>query len=107
MGSARSRRLRLLESLRKTISDKLHSKVQTARNGNGFSPLENTSAIYNQAKKIAPELLEQLLNVHVRTCEEEGLTVLSVRGCEPDDLERKQMLSAVRAAVLRSQTRFG
>jgi hypothetical protein len=108
MGTSRSRRLRLLESLRRTMSDKLHDKVSSSYRGNGsFSPPENTSAIYTHAKRVAPELLDQLLNVHVRACEEQGLPTVSPTGQESDDLRRKQMLSAVRAAVLRSQTRFG
>lgn len=108
MGSARSRRLRLLESLRRTISEKLHQKVSDSSvAGNGFGPPENTSAIYVQAKTVAPELLDQLLNVHIRACEEQGMNVVSPTSDAPDDLERKRMLSAVRAAVMRSQTRFG
>jgi hypothetical protein len=108
MGSARSRRLRLLESLRRTISDKLHQKVSSSGPSlGGFSPPENTSAIYLQAKHVAPDLLDQLFNVHKRTCEEQGQPMITGQGPEPSDLERKQMLSAVRAAVMRSQTRFG
>lgn len=108
MGCARSRRLRLLESLRKTISDKLHEKVSTASVANGgFGPPENTSAIYQQAKHVAPDLLDQLFNVHQRACEEQGQPMITGKGPEPDDLERKQMLSAVRAAVMQSQTRYG
>lgn len=108
MGCARSRRLRLLESLRKTISDKLHEKVNASSvAGNGFAPPENTNAIYVQAKRLAPELLDQLLNVHMRACEEQGTTAVTQKGDEPNDLERRQMLSAVRAAVMRSQTRYG
>ena len=105
---ARSRRLRLLESLRRTISEKLHRKVSSSSVSNvGFSPPENTSAIYQQAKHVAPDLLDQLFNVHQRTCEEQGQPMIIGQGPEPNDLERKQMLSAVRAAVMRSQTRFG
>ena len=108
MGTSRSRRLRLLESLRRTMSDKLHDKVNSSYRGNGsFSPPENTSAIYTHAKRVAPELLDQLFNVHIKACEEQGLPAAPAPGHEPDDLERKQMLSAVRAAVMRSQTRFG
>ena len=108
MGSARSRRLRLLESLRRTISDKLHQKVSVSSGSNGgIRPPENTSAIYQQAKHVAPDLLDQLFNVHQRACEEQGLPMITGKGPEPSDLERKQMLSAVRAAVMRSQTRFG
>ena len=106
MGTARSRRLRLLESLRRTISDKLHQKVTSSVNGD-LRPCENTSAIYTQAKEVAPDLLDQLLNVHVRACEEQGLSIVTPLDHEPGDLERKRMLSAVRAAVMRSQTRFG
>lgn len=108
MGTARSRRLRLLESLRRTISDKLHQKVSLSSAINGsFKPPENTSAIYHQAKHIAPDLLDQLFNVHQRACEEQGQPIITGQGPKPSDLERKQMLSAVRAAVMRSQTRFG
>ena len=108
MSMARSRRLRLLESLRRTISDKLHHKVSTTSVGNnGFGPPENTSAIYTQAKHVAPDLLDQLFNVHIRACQEQGLNMVTPMDDEPGDLERKQMLSAVRAAVMRSQTRFG
>ncbi len=108
MGTARSRRLRLLESLRRTISDKLHKKVTRPGGLNrGFKPPENTSAIYQQAKHVAPDLLDQLFNVHQRTCEEQGQPMITGQGPELSDLERKQMLSAVRAAVMRSQTRFG
>ena len=108
MGTSRSRRLRLLESLRRTISDKLHQKVHTSSLSNGsFTPPENTSAIYLQAKRVAPELLDQLFNVHIRACEEQGSPPHVPEGGGSDDLERKQMLSAVRAAVMRSQTRFG
>jgi hypothetical protein len=90
------------------MSNKLHDKVSSSYRGNGsFGPPENTSAIYTHAKRVAPELLDQLLNVHVRTCEEQGLTTIPHPGHEPDDSERKQMLSAVRAAVMRSQSRFG
>lgn len=108
MGTARSRRLRLLESLRRTISDKLHQKVTTTgASKHGLRPCENTSAIYTQAKEVAPDLLDQLLNVHVRACEEQGLNMVTPKNEEPGDLERKRMLSAVRAAVMQSQTRFG
>lgn len=108
MTKARSRRLRLLESLRRTMSDKLHEKVCSAGvSANGFGVPENTSAIYRQAQRIAPELLDQLLTVHARTCEEQGRPVPPGPRDDSTDLQRKQMLSAVRAAVMRSQARFG
>jgi hypothetical protein len=108
MAHTRSRRLRLLESLRKTISEKLHQKVwSTAGFGAASNPPENTSAIYLLAKRVAPDLLDQLFNVHIRACEEQGMPISSPADREFGDLERKQMLSAVRAAVMKSQTRFG
>ena len=108
MGTPRSRRLRLLESLRRTISEKLHQTVLDRAAANGSSsPPENTSAIYLMAKKVAPDLLDQLFAVHVRACEEQGLPPVPCGRNEPDEQQRKQMLSAVRAAVMRSQTRFG
>jgi hypothetical protein len=108
VSKARSRRLRLLESLRRTMSDKLHEKVcSSSVSASGFGVPENTSAIYRQAQRIAPELLDQLLNVHARTCEEQGHPQRPAGPMDGNDIERKQMLSAVRAAVMRSQTRFG
>jgi hypothetical protein len=108
MGTARSRRLRLLESLRRTISEKLHQKVSESSGSNsGIRPPENTSAIYQQAKHVAPDLLDQLFTVHQRACEEQGVPMITGQETELDDLERKQMLSAVRAAVMQSQTRYG
>jgi hypothetical protein len=90
------------------MSDKLHQKVSCSSvTTNGFGAPENTSAIYTQAKRVAPDLLDQLLHVHVRTCEEQGLPIFTSPEDKSSDLERKQMLSAVRAAVMRSQTRFG
>jgi hypothetical protein len=90
------------------MSDKLHEKVcSSSVTASGFGVPENTSAIYRQAKRVAPELLDQLLNVHVRACEEQGQPVPPDVRRETDDLERQQMLSAVRAAVMQSQARFG
>lgn len=109
MVPTRSRRLRLLESLCRTISDMLHDRVHRAAVARGFSPVpESTSAIYTLAKAEVPDLLDQLLLVHHRACEERGETVPSREpGLPRDDGERKRMLSAVRAAVLRSEDRFG
>jgi hypothetical protein len=108
MGKPRSRRLRLLESLRKTINEKLHQRVWSKAALNGApNPPENTSAIYLSAKQVAPDLLDQLFAVHVRACEEQGVPPRPTGPNENEDHQRKQMLSAVRAAVMRSQTRFG
>jgi len=90
------------------MSDKLHEKVcSSSVSANGLGVPENTGAIYRQAMHVAPELLDQLLNVHVRACEEQGEPPLSESRPTNDDIERRQMLSAVRAAVMRSQARFG
>jgi hypothetical protein len=90
------------------MSDKLHEKVcSSSVSAHGLGVPENTSAIYRQAMRVAPELLDQLINVHVRACEEQGEPPLSDQRPSTDDMQRRQMLSAVRAAVMRSQTRFG
>ena len=103
--AVRSRRLRLLESLRATLSEKLHSKVFCVSRSCGRHAPENTSAIYAMASVATPDLLDQLLLVHHRVHEErEGL-----QGLEPvptDDIERKRMLSAVRATVDRAAHRL-
>ncbi len=103
--AVRSRRLRLLESLRATLSEKLHSKVFHVARSCGRHAPENTSAIYAMAAAATPDLLDQLLLVHHRVHEEqEGL-----QGLEPvpmDDMERKRMLSAVRATVDRAAHRL-
>jgi hypothetical protein len=103
MAEPRSRRLRLLESLRRTISEMLHTKVQRAASNRGHGAPYNTSSIYTSAEEEAPELLDQLLFVHKRVGEERGE---DVPPSSPDRLaesERKAMLSAVRAAVNRSR----
>lgn len=109
MVPTRSRRLRLLESLCRTISDMLHDRVQRAAAARGFAPApESTSAIYTLAKAEVPDLLDQLLLVHHRACEERGEATPGPDADLPrDDGERKRMLSAVRAAVLRGEHRFG
>lgn len=105
MAPLRSRRLRLLDGLRKTISSMLHERVRADAEGSGRPAPESTSAIYAVARSSQPQLLDQLLNVHLRACQERGE---SVRPAPPtSDTERQRMLSAVRAVVLRSETRFG
>jgi len=102
----RSRRLRLLESLRHTLSDKLHIQVSRAAKKCGRHEPDNTSAIYAMAVAATPDLLDQLLLVHHRVDEERGnATDDGVPPC--DDIERKRMLSAVRATVERAASRLG
>jgi hypothetical protein len=99
MARLRSRRLRLLESLRRTLSEKLHFQVWRAARQCGRRTPENTSAIYAMAKAATPELLDQLLLVHHRALQEEGTLPHQPQGPPVDDIERKRMLSAVRATV--------
>ena len=105
--AARSRRLRLLESLRHTLSEKLHSQVGRAATGCGRHQPENTGEIYAMAAAATPELLDQLLLVHHRVREERGEVVEAPVQPPVDDLERKRMLSAVRATVDRVSLKVG
>lgn len=109
MGSTRSRRLRFLESLRRAISEKLHDRARrVGPRSTGCERPESTSAIYAAAMREFPDLLEQLLCVHQRARQELGeLGPKAPPATQLSDLERKRMLSAVRAAVLRSQMRVG
>jgi hypothetical protein len=99
MSRLRSRRLRLLESLRRTLSEKLHFQVWRAARQCGRRTPENTSAIYAMAKAATPDLLEQLLLVHHRALQEEGELPPQPATPPVNDIERKRMLSAVRATV--------
>ena len=99
MSRLRSRRLRLLESLRRTLSEKLHFQVWRAARQCGRRAPENTSAIYAMAKAATPDLLDQLLLVNHRALQEEGALPQHPAGPSVDDIERKRMLSAVRATV--------
>jgi len=102
MAQPRSRRLRLLESLRRTINDMLHEKVQRAAMARGHGVPQNTQSIYTSATDEVPELLEQLLFVHRRVGQERGDEVPSVPPGSLDHGRRQAMLSAVRAAVKQS-----
>lgn len=106
MAATRSRRLRLLESLRRTISEKLHERVRRAARGKGRGIPLNTSSIYASARSEAPELLDQLLLVHQRVGEERGEASASEPREQLTDAERRAMLSAVRAAVNRTRERL-
>jgi hypothetical protein len=102
-----SRRLRLLESLRHTLSEKLHSQVSSAARTCGRHQPVNTSEIYAMAAAATPELLDQLLLVHHRVREERGEIAPQEAHPPDDDVERKRMLSAVRATVDRMTFRIG
>ena len=107
MARVRSRRLRLLESLRRTLSEKLHIQVWRAAHQAGRRTPENTNAIYAMAKAATPELLDQLLLVHHRALQEQGELPDNPPDLPVDDVERKRMLSAVRATVDRMSMELG
>jgi hypothetical protein len=106
MAQPRSRRLRLLESLRCTINEMLHEKVQRAAMARGHGAPQNTQSIYTSAADEVPELLEQLLFVHRRVGQERGEKIPPVPPGSLDHGRRQAMLSAVRAAVKRSSAGF-
>ena len=107
MAQPRSRRLRLLESLRRTINDMLHEKVQRAAMARGHCAPQNTQSIYTSASDEVPELLDQLLFVHRRVAQERGEDIPPTPPGSLDHNRRKAMLSAVRAAVKRSNANLG
>jgi hypothetical protein len=99
----RSRRLRLLESLRRTMNEILHNRVHRLAQKRGHGAPQNTSSIYASAAEEAPELLDQLFFVHRRVGEEMGEEVDPTPPEDLDQQRRRAMLSAVRAAVNRSR----
>lgn len=103
MAHSRSRRLRLLESLRKTINEMLHERVVNAASQKGRGAPINTSSIYTSASREAPELLDQLLFVQRRVEQEIGVDVPVTPLENLEDPDRRAMLSAVRAAVNRTR----
>jgi len=103
MAPQRSRRLRLLESLRRTMNEILHDRVHRTALKRGHGAPQNTSSIYASAAEDAPELLDQLFFVHRRVGEEMGEEVDPNTPDRLDENQRKAMLSAVRAAVHRSR----
>jgi len=103
MAPQRSRRLRLLESLRRTMNEILHDRIHRLALKRGHGAPQNTSSIYASASEEAPELLDQLFFVHRKVGEEKGEEVDSSTPDTLDERQRKAMLSAVRAAVHRSR----
>ena len=99
----RSRRLRLLESLRRTMNEILHDRVHRLAQKRGHGAPRNTSSIYASASEEAPELLDQLFFVHRKVGEEMGDEIESETPDRLDERQRRAMLSAVRAAVHRSR----
>jgi len=103
MAPQRSRRLRLLESLRRTMNEILHDRVHRLAQKRGHGAPQNTSSIYASASEEAPELLDQLFFVHRKVGEEMGEQIDPETPDRLDEHQRRAMLSAVRAAVHRSR----
>ena len=103
MAPQRSRRLRLLESLRRTMNEILHDRVHRLAQKRGHGAPQNTGSIYTSAAEDAPELLDQLFFVHRKVGEEMGDEIESETPDRLDERQRRAMLSAVRAAVHRSR----
>ena len=103
MAPQRSRRLRLLESLRRTMNEILHNRVLRTAQKRGHGVPQNTGSIYTSASEEAPELLDQLFFVHRKVGEEMGEEFGPYTPDQLDERQRKAMLSAVRAAVHRSR----
>ena len=103
MAPQSSRRLRLLESLRRTMNEMLHDRVHRQAQERGHGAPQNTSSIYASAEQDAPELLDQLFFVHRKVGEERGEEVDTTPPERLDEPRRRAMLSAVRAAVNRSR----
>jgi len=103
MKPQRSRRLRLLESLRRTMNDILHCRIHRMARARGHVSPQNTGSIYASAEQEAPELLDQLFFVHRRVGEELGEEMDPTPPDRLDEAQRRAMLSAVRAAVNRSR----
>ena len=106
MAPQRSRRLRLLESLRRTMNEILHDKVHRLAQKRGQGMPQNTGSIYTSAAEEDPELLDQLFFVHRKVGEEMGEEIGPNTPDQLDDQQRRAMLSAVRAAVHRSREIF-
>jgi len=106
MAQPRSRRLRLLESLRRTINEMLHERVRRAADEKGHGAPTHTGTIYSSAARDAPELLDQLLFVHQKVDQERGQSESATPPSQLADRDRRAMLSAVRAAVNRTRARL-
>lgn len=104
MAGIRSRRLKMLEGMRRTLCDLLHDRVcAVARSRGSLYPPKNTSRIYALAADETPDLLDQLLNVHTLTAaEKECSGSMPPSEVPTGELERKRMLSAVRASIARA-----
>lgn len=106
MGS-KSRRLRALEGICRTMSDLLDHRVEEAARARGLhEPPQDTTRIYRLAATEAPWVLDRLLVAHHEADQERGrLTRDSELPGTEKELERRRMLSAVRATIKRAGIR--
>jgi hypothetical protein len=95
--------LKLLEGVCRAMSDRLHERVAEAARAGGCPRVpEDTSSIYAMAMDTVPGLLDELICAHQLASQERGEMAPRRNAVPPlNDLERKRMLSAVRAAVYR------
>ncbi len=106
MGS-KSRRLRALEGICRTMSDLLDQRVEKAAKARGLlEPPQNTTRIYRLAATDAPWVLDRLIAAQHEADQERGRLP---RETDPppseNELERRRMLSAVRATIKRAGIR--
>ncbi len=99
MAGIRSRRQKLLDGMCRVILDRLDQRVADAARCRGMRPPETTSAIYALALAAAPGLLEQLFQVVRLVAGERPADTHCVAPAATDEVERRRMLSAVRASV--------
>jgi vacuolar-type H+-ATPase subunit H len=85
------------------MNEMLHDRVQRIAQKRGHGAPQNTSSIYASAEQDAPELLDQLFFVHRKVGEEKGEVIEAAAPEKLDEAKRRQMLSAVRAAVNKSR----
>lgn len=110
MPGIRSRRLKLLEGMRRALNDLLHERAAKAsESGEGIAKgASHTTAIHGWAEKYAPEMLDQLFKVHIEADRERsGQHTRSTAKIPANQIERRKMLSAVRARVAQTVTGAG
>ena len=103
----KSKRQRLLEGMRRTLSDLLEERAGALARARGWRRTPaTTSSIYRLCASGAPDLIDQLFQVHEMTRHEQSHARGPLAVPPPvTDTQRKQMLSAVRAAVSRTSVR--
>ena len=112
MPGIRSRRLKLLEGMRRALNDLLHERAAKAsETGDGIAKgASHTTAIHGWAEKYAPDMLEQLFKVHLQATEErrgEDTDTRITDRIPADVVERRKLLSSVRASVAQTTNGAG